>query len=97
MNDDVKVVFTAQSFRKIMDPKHVDNFVLEIALRFISKFYDSVQKGISPPVPNLGKTSLATKRGHKDNDKLLELLQFALSQSDRENFMKLRSGEISLN
>ena len=80
-----------------MDPKHVDNFVLEIALRFISKFYDSVQKGIVPPIPNLGKTSLATKRGHKDNDKLLELLIFALSQSDRENFMKLRAGEISLN
>ena len=80
-----------------MDPKHVDNFVLEIALRFISKFYDSLQKGIVPPIPNLGKTSLATKRGHKDNDKLLELLIFALSQSDRENFMKLRAGEISLN
>jgi hypothetical protein len=97
MNDEVKVMFTAQSFRKVMDPKHVDNFVLEIALRFISKFYDSVQKGIIPPIPNLGKTSLATKRGHKDNDKLLELLIFALSQSDRENFMKLRAGEISLN
>ena len=97
MNDEVKVMFTAQSFRKVMDPKHVDNFVLEIALRFISKFYDSVQKGIIPPIPNLGKTSLATKRGHKDNDKLLELLIFALAQSDRENFMKLRAGEISLN
>lgn len=56
-----------------MDSHNSNNFLLEVSLRLASRFYDSVTKRIVPPIPNLGKQSMVTKRG-KDCDKMVEML-----------------------
>jgi len=44
-----------------MEATNRDHFLIEVSLRLASRFYDSVQNNINPPVPNLGKPILAKK------------------------------------
>lgn len=61
MKGDVKSFFTAQHFKKILDPNHPEGYLTDIALRLVSQFYDQKLMGINPPIPNLGSFSLSQR------------------------------------
>ena len=58
MKGDVKGFFTAQSFKKVLDPTNPEGYLNDVALRLVSKFYDQKLMGVCPPVPNLGNYTL---------------------------------------
>jgi hypothetical protein len=40
MKGDVKAYFTAQQFKKVFDHANPEGYLADVALRFVSKFYD---------------------------------------------------------
>jgi hypothetical protein len=58
MKGDIKGFFTAQSFKKVLDPQNPEGYLTDVALRLVSKFYDQKLMGVTPPIPNLGNYTL---------------------------------------
>jgi hypothetical protein len=69
MQGDVKSCFTAQQFKKVLDPQHPEGYLGDVALRLVSQFYNQKQRGINPPIPNLGNYTLE-QRHTNEGDKM---------------------------
>ncbi len=54
-----------------------------------------MHRKIVPPVPNLGDASLVNNKG-PESEQMNKILMYALQQVDRDLFMKLRDGVLSL-
>ena len=95
LEHDIRENFSPVEFKKVIDVKNPNRYLNELQIRLCSRFYDSARNGDNPPVPNLGKPSLQKNLG-AEAQVMQEQLVFALRNCDRDQFQKLRDGELSL-